>query len=160
MDTKTKDMLMQVWGLHRSGSNFIEYLIRNNVKNNNYDRREVWSQFHGKRDALKHTKPDISYAEYHICIYKSIDQWLESHDRYNMKKLLNPRDDYWKWINLVTEFKEQYPDRVALVNYNDFIGKELWHFREWQNNGWKFELEDIFKIPIKRMGRESGTNFE
>ncbi len=161
MDTITQDMLIQVWGLHRSGTNFVEYILRNNIKNSNYERREVRSQFHGKRDALKHTYPDITKAKYHICIYKNDNQWVESHDRYDMKKLINPRDDYWKWVNLVQDFKKEYPDNVVRVNYNDFIGKELYYFRKWQSEmNWQFEFNDIWQVPIRRMGKESGTNFE
>ena len=157
MDLKIQDTPIQVWGLHRSGTNFVEWLIRNNIKNNNYERREARSAFHGKQDALKHCYPDITRAQYHICIYKPIEEWLESHDRYTMKKLIDPRDAYWKWINLSMVMKEQYPDNVLLVNFNDFIGKELYYFRA---QGWDIEYKDIWQVPMKRMGKGSGTNYE
>lgn len=162
MDTRIEDMLMQVWGLHRSGSNYVEYLIRNNIKDNNYERREVRSQFHGKRDALKHTYPDITRAKYHICLYKPVEQWMESHSRYDMKKLIDPRDAYYTWVNKVQEFHNSYPDRVVIVNYNDLVGKELHIFRGLQEQkGWQFDwADDVFKIPLKRMGKGSGLNFE
>lgn len=157
MDLRTQDTLIQVWGLHRSGSNFVEYLLRNNIKNNNYERREAHSEFIGRDDALKHCYPDITKAKYHICIYKPVEQWLESHNRYDMKKLVEPRDAYWKWINLAMEFRDQNPTNVALVNFNDFVGKELYYFRSWN---WDIEYNDIWQVPIKRMGKGSGTNFE
>lgn len=157
MDLITPEVLVQVWGLHRSGTNFVEYILRNNIRNNNYERREVRSQFHGKRDALKHTYPDITKAKYHICIYKNEEQLIESHDRYGMKKLINPKDDYYTWVKLATEFKNNYPNRVALINYNDFLGKELYYFREWN---WDIEYNDVWQVPIKRMSKESGTTFE
>ena len=154
------EVLIQVWGLWRSGTNYIEYILRNNIKNNNYDRREAYNTFTAKQDALKHCPPDISKAKYHICVYKPIDEWIASHHRYNMKKTNTPREVYWEWVRKTMEFRNNNPDNVVLINYEDFIGKELWHFREWQNNGWQIEFNDVWQVPLKRMGRESGTNFE
>lgn len=160
MNMTTSDTLLQVWGLWRSGTNFMEYLIRNNIKNNNYERREIYNTFTGKPDALKHCPPDISKAQYHICVYKQVDAFMESHNRYDMKKTNTPRDVYWDWINRAIMFRDEHPDRVVLVQYEDFIGKELWHFREWQNKGWKIEFNNMWQVPLKRMGKGSGTNFE
>lgn len=156
MDSTTQDTLIQVWGLHRSGTNYVEYLIRNNIKNNNYTRRVAYNEFTGQMDSLKHCYPQIDAAKYHICIFKPLEQWYASHERYNQKKLTNPIQAYMQWEKVFTDFSNQN-NNVALINYNNFIGKELWWLRQW---GWEIEFNDIFSIPIKRMGKESGTNFE
>jgi len=156
MDLTTKDTLIQVWGLHRSGTNYIEYLIRNNIKNNNYEQRQAYNKFTGKTDSLKHCYPDINVAKYHICIFKPLNQWLISHEKYQLKKIDNPVQTYIEWESVFKQFSNQNPN-VVLIDYNEFIGKELWYFRQWR---WDIEFNDVFKIPIKRMGKQSGTNFE
>jgi len=156
MTTTTPDTLIQVWGLWRSGTNYVEYLIRNNIKNNNYQRREAYNEFSDKLDSLKHCVMDASTAKYHICIYKPERQWLESHKRYTQKKVLDPVKTYREWRAQAAMF-EMTHGNVLLINYNDFIGKELYWLRY---TGWDLEFEDIFKIPIRRMGKESGTDFE
>ena len=152
----TQDTLIQVWGLHRSGTNYVEYLIRNNIKNNNYYRREAFNEFTGYIDSLKHCYPQLNVAKYHICIFKPLNEWLSSHNRYNQKKLTNPVESYMEWEKVFIDFSSQNAN-VVLINYNNFIGKELWWFREWK---WDVEFNDVFSIPMKRMGRESGTSFE
>ena len=100
MSTQTKETLIQVWGLWRSGTNYIEYLIRNNIKNNNYERREAYNEFTGQMDALKHCYPDETKAKYHICIFKEPGEWHRSHERYDMKKTDNPIGVYLEWENI------------------------------------------------------------
>tara|TARA_R110000803_G_scaffold50108_1_gene104103 strand:- start:721 stop:1191 length:471 start_codon:yes stop_codon:yes gene_type:complete len=156
MTTKTKDMIIQVYGLHRSGTNYIEYLIRNNIKNNNYERKEAYNEFTGQLDSLKHCYPDINAAKYHICIFKPLNQWLLSHEKYTPKKINNPVQTYVEWESIFKGFAYKNPN-VVLIDYNEFIGKELYYFRSW---GWDIEFNDVFKIPIKRMGKESGRDFE
>ncbi len=150
------DTLIQVWGLWRSGTNYVEYVIRNNIKNNNYERREAFNKFSGKIDALKHCEPDISVAKYHICIYKPMREWYQSHERYDMKKTSDPLGSYVQWEKAAIQFCNNNPNAM-LIDYNNFIGRELFWLREWN---WDIEFNDIFRIPIKRMGRGSGTNFE
>jgi len=159
MDTTTQDTLIQVWGLWRSGTNFVEYLIRNNIKYNNYERRQAYNRFSGKQDALKHCYPDASKATYHIGIYKELGDYVGSHETYNRKKVEYPIDAWLKWQNVYSEFNDGNPNSV-MIPYKSLLGKELWWFREWQNQGWQIEFNDIWQVPLKRMGRESGTDFE
>ena len=90
MSIQTQGTLIQIWGLWRSGTNYMEYLVRNNIKNNNYERREAHNEFTGKTDALKHCYPDSTVSKYHICIYKQLGDWMRSHERYDMKKTDRP----------------------------------------------------------------------
>lgn len=160
MSLQTKETLIQVWGLWRSGTNYIEYLIRNNFKNHNYERREAYNRFSGKMDALKHCYPDNDVATYHIGIYKRLGPWVQSHDRYDMKKIEGEPIGAWiQWQDVYKKFNDGNPNS-RMICLDDFMGRELWWFRKWQNDGWQIEFNDIWQVPIKRMGKGSGTNFE
>lgn len=159
MNSTTQETLIQVWGLWRSGTNFVEYLVRNNIKNNNYEYREGYNEFTGKTDALKHCYPDNSVATYHIGIFKQLGDWISSYERYDMKKTNKPMDAWIQWQNEYIKFNDKNPNS-RMIPYESFIGKELWWFRQWQHEGWKIEFNDIWQVPIKRMGKESGTTFE
>ena len=63
---------VQVYGLPRSGTNYVEYLIRNNIDcecTNRYVEKSSYFNYSSKV-TLKHTKPHKSYADYHIIILK------------------------------------------------------------------------------------------
>ena len=157
MPNPIQEELIQVWGLWRSGTNFIEYLVRNNIQNHNYTNRYAYSVFTSNQDALKHTLPNISKAKYHICVYKPFDVWIESYNKDGGQRTKYPERVYYDWLSKVTDFKDKHPDRVALVNYNDFIGKELWYFRGW---GWDITFNNIWQVPLKKMGKGGGTDFK
>lgn len=98
MEPKRRNKI-QVYGLPRSGTNFIEWTLNNNFIDisyiNLYKTCDSGIKEHGRDIALKHCLPSLNYSDHAIVIYKSYDQWVESMKRDNRGKSTRKiYDDY------------------------------------------------------------------
>tara|TARA_Y100001972_G_C7645185_1_gene324196 strand:+ start:397 stop:870 length:474 start_codon:yes stop_codon:yes gene_type:complete len=74
MDVVKNDI--QVFGLPRSGTNFIEWSLKNNFKNIFYN--NLYMDYKNKQISVKHYFPSFIYSDYVIIIYKEYNPWLIS----------------------------------------------------------------------------------
>jgi len=78
-----KRNLVQVFGLPRSGTNFIEWTLNNNFYGINYINLYQKCNTKGlseyrKHVALKHSYPTLDYSDYAIVIFKEYKNWVDS----------------------------------------------------------------------------------
>lgn len=124
---------IQIYGLPRSGTNYLEYLMLNNLKVS-YERIFVVSQNRKefnfeKKIALKHLIPKRKYSAYYLIIYKSPKKWLNSFYNYNNKQLLynDPKIAatlYNNYMEAYLFFLKKYPNRTCLINHSLLLGNE------------------------------------
>lgn len=98
--TDTKNMI-QVYGLKKSGTNFLEFSLVKNFPEIGY-----FNAYPKKRSgqALKHHKPDLNEAELGIIyIYKNYKDWVPSVKREYSGQDLN---DWQEFLDIVKTFDE------------------------------------------------------
>lgn len=97
---------VQVFGLPRSGTNFIEWSLKNNfidVKYSNlYEEKKnidikMLQKF--KDMAVKHQYPSFKYSNKIIVIYKEWDKWIESYRRWEYGGHF-PKKEYDKYLEI------------------------------------------------------------
>ena len=110
--------LIQVFGLPKSGTNFIEWMLINNFSNIKYKNIYVKENIISyptinNTYILKHSYPNLKYSEFAIVVYKSFNDWCKS-----MKKAYPEskptKKTYNKYLN---KSKELSTDKVLIVDY-------------------------------------------
>lgn len=123
------EKIIQIFGLQRSGTNFLHWSLHNNFINikkidysisepNIIGNIEGMAKF-GKPQSIKHLYPTLEYSDDIIGIYKDYDDWLES-----VKKsghLLNIEKAPYVYNNWLEEFKNINEDNKLLIHYNEFV---------------------------------------
>ena len=109
---------VQVFGLPRSGTNFIEWTLQNNFNityNNLYDVcNTVGLNEFGQRNALKHNYPILDRCDFAIVIYKTFEQWQKSMAK--DKRGLCERSTYDKYLEIANNLPK---DRVLVISFDD-----------------------------------------
>ena len=148
---------IQVFGLPRSGTNFIEWTLRHN-----FIGLEDYSVMHECQNDVdgsspywidfKHTTPKLTHSDYAIVIYKEYDVWLES-----IKKM--------GWITKVTpESHQKYiDDAKALDSTKVLVVEHTWcthnYHKLLDRISIKFgvELREDWHQPTKRVDMLCGA---
>lgn len=121
--------LVQVYGLPRSGTNFMEWTLKNNFSGIDYKNLYSTTGLISKpiksgKYSLKHTYPNLIHSKFAIVIYKEYNEWCKSFkkaypDNHPDKKIYDtflrkarelPREKV-----IVIEFRNAYR------NYEEFI---------------------------------------
>ena len=121
--------LIQVFGLPRSGTNFMEWTLNNNFTDVNYVNIYTKCDTQGLREfgkicALKHSYPNFNYSNYVLVIYKTYDEWVKSTKKDGRGSASQEiYDEYLKIANtlpkdkcLLVSFKDAYNNYESLVN--------------------------------------------
>jgi len=121
---------IQVFGLPRSGTNFLEWSIVeyfDNIKyENNYKVCDVEGlNKHNKHVALKHSLPTLKYSDYIIVIYKNFERWSKSYKKWSRE---SPKKKIWE--NYLESAHKLDSERCLIIlheelfiNYEDTIKK-------------------------------------
>jgi len=138
----------QVYGLPRSGTNFIEWSIRENIKAVNY--KTIISQTEipeipTSRVSEKHNYPTFKYSDKIVIIYKdwdkfiiSFEKWAKTQKLYNKKPKFSKKS-YDEYLKKCFDLKTKHPEKVIIFNHDfvvenynesikkiaDFLGKEV-----------------------------------
>jgi len=110
-------MNIKVYGLKRSGTNYLEYLLEQNGFNVLFDSPETpWK--HG---------PPINFTDKHICIIKDPYAWRVSercHSEGDTEKVQNIKD----WNKIVSQYLQkaaEFPDKFFIIKYKDLLDNNL-----------------------------------
>ena len=150
---------IQVFGLHRSGTNFLEWSLNNNFKGINYKRyteydKLIKGNYKGLTRfndfiSLKHTKPTLDYCDYIIATYKPLDEWISSVNRSrHLKNKKECIESYNKWLEDIDKIPSNKiilkTNKEWITNYKDLL----------EEISTKFDviLNDTIKIPEFRFG--------
>jgi len=144
---------IQVFGLPHSGTNFVEWSLRNNFIGLDYKVIPSVNNVDGsypKDTLLKHNYPTLKYSNYAILIYKPFDEWQKSLKKHG-------------WSFGVTQYGYQkYIDSAKALGDNCYIIDWKWccnNYLEFLSN-----IKDKFGVklidnptqPMHRMNGDSG----
>lgn len=118
---------IQVFGLPRSGTNWMEWVLKNNFVDLDYIlMNEIINDVEGSVPywtELKHGYPNLNNSEYAIVIYKEYDEWLKSLKKqgwvFNVSK-----ETHQKYINRGFELGDKalvVEHKWCLENYDELL---------------------------------------
>ena len=142
--------IVQVYGIPRSGTNFLEWSLVNNFANLEY--KNIYTNCSIKKilfntKAVKHQYPSFDYSDYVIVIYKKFENLQKSYKR-------------WSGSILSQEIYDQYLLKArSLDPERTIIFEHAWLFDNYQegmshiSNKFNLKLKDEVKQPLYRMNR-------
>lgn len=95
---------IQVFGLQRSGTNYMEWTLKYNFENIDYKNIYIDGNIPGyirykERQIVKHTWPTLDYSDFCIIIYKNFNDWKKSMIKYKKEDFID--------IKIYNEFIEK-----------------------------------------------------
>lgn len=111
--------LIQVFGLPRSGTNFMEWTLNNNFKGVNYINLYAKCNTYGLREfgklcAFKHSYPNLNRSDYALVIYKTYDKWVKSMKK--DKRGSTSKEIYDEYLNFANSLPK---DKCILISFED-----------------------------------------
>jgi len=151
---------IRVFGLQRSGTNFLEFLIRKNL-HVSYENEYCYNEYMDKkRDSLKHSKPKlIDGVDYYILIFKLKSNFITSFKKWTHNKSikLNVSDLYDEMVQDYINFYKENEDKCILILYEDLYNNEI-DFINFVGDKFGIETQDSITIPTNVMDRSGGAN--
>lgn len=147
-------MKARVYGLPRSGTNFLEYLIRNNT-DLEYKNEFGISPYFGKYSAIKHCKPKDDDKDLYILIFKNKNNFTISYNKWRK----TPKDKILKMYDIAmndyVEFYKNNKNKTVIIAYEQLIGNEIKLLNHLSTEYGVGLTKDI-DIPKKRMDKSGG----
>jgi len=163
MERENRCVPFRVYGLERSGTNLMEWIVREHF-NPNYERIDVIGnnilmRKYREKQSLKHTLPTC-INDKNIVMYKPFEQWVESWNKYYKRGdnyILGgdvgcSKEVYDMYLNTAIEYNLKPNDlSFLLINYNDLMDnyesviKRIAEYLE-------YDLKEIKPMPTKWMG--------
>jgi len=153
---------IQVFGLQRSGTNFMEWSLINNFKDLDYKiipyyeseflgNIEGMAQFN-RPQSIKHLLPVMDYSDYVIGIYKDFDSWLVSVKKSGHIKNHNLSEKiHNEWLN---KFNELPKKKSILINHSEMV-KNYEETLLSISNKFKINLNDNIIYPENKMNKKA-----
>lgn len=155
-------MEVRIYGLPRSGTNFLEYLIRNNtdcIYEYDYKKGDEYLGW-SSEIAIKHCCPnDDDNLDIYLIIVKNKSSFIESYkkwDKYNYSHR-DISNMYEKAIDDYIKFKQDYPSKVEIIPYEKLVGNEAKYLKILSYK-FGFNINDKIDIPKKKMSRDGGIS--
>lgn len=152
---------IQIWGLPRTGTNYLEYLIINNVNCTYINSHKKLSDYfkYNSKVALKHTKPSNTHSKYHIILLKTSGNFIKSFTKWKKCSVNEAIITYKKAICDYIKFYNENKDQCVIVFHEDLINNEKLFISKIIH---KFNLrqrsKDIISID-KRMDKSGGEGY-
>lgn len=156
---------IQVFGLPRSGTNFIEYTLRVNILGLDYVPLNDDKLFGSNSDDLiisnnitgsvKHAWPSMDYSDYVIVIYKDYDKWVESIKRKDWYMYPVDYGTYSKYIDYGMSLPK---DKCIVVNH-DWVVNNYKSFLYMIENKFGYKVKDDWSQPKKRFNMDCGISW-
>ena len=153
-------MNVRVYGLPRSGTNYLEYLIINNTdliyKNRHHKESKYTNKLYKKEIHIKHCEPkEDEDIDLFLIIVKDLPNFIRSYKKWDNKEVSVITDTYNIAISDYINFKKILPQKVVVLSYEILLGNEL-HFFQQMSDDFGFNLTAEFMVPIKRMWKNNG----
>lgn len=148
---------IQVFGLPRSGTNWLEWTLRNNFVDADYNiTPEFINDVEGSAPYwtdLKHCYPTLKHSDYALVIFKEYDEWLESIKRKGW--VLNvSQKTHQKYIDKGIKLGE---DKVIVVEHKWAV-KNYFQMLSEISDKFGVKLVDNPTQPTKRVDMTAGLH--
>ena len=147
----------RVYGLPRSGTNYVEYLVRNYTQLR-YENEFAENAYLGYRTAVKHCPPEPG-ADITILVFKQEKNFIDSFTRWDGETgEINPS---WLWSRMIVDyckFAQENRSSCLVVSWERCLGNEHKLIRE---VAWRTKAEtvqDDIQVPDKSFDRDGGVS--
>ena len=148
---------INVFGLPRSGTNFLEYMLRYYVEcelpeingNSKYIKRD--------NVAIKHCEPNNELSDIQILIIKSWVNFLPSYIKWDKKSDIFIKQAYILAMDDYLKFYLNNQENCVIIFYEDLLNNEE-EFLNYLSETFQINFIKKFKVPKKRMDRNSGKS--
>lgn len=148
---------IQVYGLPRSGTNFLEWSLVQYFENITYKNHYKMCDVEGitqykKNVAVKHSFPSFEYSDKIIVIYKDFEKWSKSYEKYTGKL---PSKIVWE--NYMNKSKKLDSDNTLIISHSELYShyEDNLHFIE---KKFSLRLKDIEIVKPKNYMNKLGAN--
>jgi hypothetical protein len=148
---------VRIYGLPRSGTNFLEFLINKNTDCRYETEYRDRSEYTNKYSAIKHCKPLEDGKDLYIFIIKNKENFIKSYKKWDNKPKEYIEALYNTGLNDYIEFVKEYPNKSVIIPYEKLLYNEYAYMKKLSIE-FGFRLNDDFKIPKKRMNRNGGKS--
>ena len=151
---------IQVFGLQRSGTNFIEWTLRNNFMDLKYDgsissignvKGDMWF---GQNQSLKHCLPTLEHSDYAIIIWRDYDEWITSVNR-AFPHCEYRKSDWYRWITYAYNFGMENKGKVMIVEHK-WVVQNYEIFLKAVSKLFNTQLKKDWVQPMNYMNRDGG----
>ena len=123
---------IQIYGLPRTGTNYVEFLIKNNLDNNYKSMHSKVQKPKNVEDsyiktsfiATKHCKPNIELGENFIIVLKESGNFISSFKKWRRFSENEIIDIYLRGIADYIKFFNKFESKVIIVFHEDILGNE------------------------------------
>ncbi len=136
---------VQVFGLPRSGTNFIEWSLQNNFKNLSY--KNIYTNFNNNQISVKHDLPSFTYSNYVIVIYKEYNLWIASMKKDNKNPSNFP--EYKKFLQTSNDL----PKNKTIIVEHTWAVKNYFKMLDLISKKFNFELIDNLIQPKYKLNK-------
>ncbi len=154
---------IQVFGLQRSGTNFVEWTLNYNFSNLNYQTISVLcdipsDMWFGQVSALKHNFPNLDYSDYAIVIYKDFKSWIHSMKRANFHSKLYDVSTTIQTYEIYMERAKSLPeDKTILIEHSEAT-KNYYEFLKLIAQKFDVQMNEVLIPPMNRMATDGGMS--
>jgi len=112
---------IQVFGLPRSGTNFLEWSIveyfDSIIYENKYQTCDIEGlNKHNKLIALKHSYPSLDNSDYVIVIYKDFEKWSKSYKKWSKREV---KKEIWEnYLNITNKIDNK---RCLIISHDELV---------------------------------------
>jgi hypothetical protein len=145
---------IKIYGPPRCGTNYIEFLIRNNVKciyENKYSENNMFNC----NMALKHCFPINIDFVCNILILKNINDFINSFMNWKNHNEKDSFSVYENYLEKYSNFYKENKDDSVIIFFNDLLENEK-EFLNYLSNKFGFKLNNEFIKTNKIMNRDGG----
>jgi len=112
---------IQIFGLPRSGTNFLEWSIIEYFDNIKYENKYKICDVEGLNRynhiiALKHSFPTLDHSDYIIVIYKDFEKWSKSYKKWSKQE---PKKEIWEnYLNTANKIDNK---RCLIISHEELV---------------------------------------
>lgn len=152
-------MKTRIYGLQRSGTNFLEYLINNNTELE-YDSQQPgtisYSSAEPKICSLKHCKPvDDEEIDMYLIIVKNKENFKKSYDKWVGRGSVVTPERYDEAMVDYIEFKKSTLKPVIILSFENLLGNEE-NFLIHLEKEYGVDISILIDIPRRRTNNSGG----
>lgn len=150
---------VQVFGMQRSGTNFIEWTLRNNFVGLEYDGsvsnigNVKGDMRFGMQQSLKHCLPDCTTSELSILIQRDYEEWDKS-VKNKFKSCQYTKETYDYYYD--TPYREKWDENTYLHINHRWAVLNYYELLEQIANRLNLTIKENWKQPTKRLHYDSG----
>lgn len=150
--TEQEKNIVQVYGIPRSGTNFVEWSLVNNFVNLEYKNIYIdlpANKLLFKTNIVKHQYPSFDYSDYVVVIYKKFENSQKSYSKWSGRREPLSRELYDEYLLKARTLSP----RKTIIFEHSWLVDNYQKGMEQISNKFDLKLKDQITQPLNRMNK-------